>query len=61
MKKFAIVAVLAALSATACAKGDNAYYYCVDDASGKQICQKKSEMKYNKAAPVKAKKHKAKK
>lgn len=40
MKNFAIAALLA-LSLTACATGKDAYYYCVDDASGKQICTEK--------------------
>lgn len=42
MKNFAIAAVMA-LALTACSTGHNAYYYCVDDASGKQVCTKKSD------------------
>lgn len=42
MKNFAIVA-LVALSLTACSAGKNAYYYCVDDAAGKQVCTKKTD------------------
>lgn len=50
MKKFAFVAVLA-LSLSACATGKDAIYYCVDDASGKQICvEKKCDKKCDKKA-----------
>lgn len=41
MKKLAFVAVLA-LSLSACATGKDAIYYCVDDATGKQICVEKN-------------------